>query len=231
MLFAIDIDGTIAGISSTFGEYFNQELGLGLPPEEVQKIRWFNSLRKHPAIVAYRKQNNERFLEVWEQYREYAPAMLAREVLAGAVEGVTFLAKQGDVQYVTIRISQDQEVNAQIQAATRQWLDKHNFPNPGSVIFCSNFQEKLELIAHQPLAPIILIDDRCSTDLLTCYENLTQNSEHHELTRLIRQRITFVAFDKDQLPENTYGLHMLAFPSWEQSSHLLSILQSVTIHS
>lgn len=227
MLFVIDIDGTIAGASSIFGEYFNQELGLGLSPEEVQKIRWYNSLRKHPAIIAYRKQNNERFLEAWVEYREYVPAMLAREVIAGAVEGVRFLAKKGEIQYITIRISQDQEVNAQIQDATRQWLDKHNFPHPESVIFCSSFQEKLELIAHQLLTPIILIDDRCSTDLLTCYENLVQNPEHHELARLIRQHITFVAFNKDQLPEKTCGLHMLALPSWEQSSHLLSVLTGV----
>jgi hypothetical protein len=227
VLFAIDIDGTIAGASSIFGAYFNQELRLGLSPEEEQKIRWYDSLRKHSAVVEYRKKNNERFLEVCIRYREYFPAMLAREVLAGAVEGVTALAKWGDVQYITIRVSRDTEVNEQIQAATRQWLRKYNFPNPDNVAFCTSFQEKLQLLAEQPLYPIILIDDRSSSDLLTCYENLMQNPECHELVHLIHERITFVAFGKEELPEKTLGLRMLAFPSWEHSAIPLSLLQTV----
>ena len=96
------------------------------------------------------------------KYREYAPAMFARDPLEGAIEGVSLLAQRGDIRYVTIRISQDQEVNEQIQATTRQWLHEYRFPNPTDVIFCSNFQEKLEMVAGQPYEQVILIDDRCS---------------------------------------------------------------------
>lgn len=225
VLFAIDIDGTIAGISGIFGAYFNRELKLGLSPEEEQKIRWYDSLRKHSAVVEYRKKNNEHFLEVYERYREYFPAMLAREVLTGAVKGVTTLAKWGNIQYITIRFSRDGEINEQIQAATRQWLRKHNFPNPDNVAFCASFQVKLQLLAEQASSPVTLIDDRCSSDLLACYEKLIQNPEYRELAHLIRERITFVAFGKKELPEDTLGLHMLALPSWECSSAIpLSLL-------
>ena len=228
MLFAIDIDGTIAGASRIFGAYFNQELGLGLPQEEIKKIRWYTSLRQHPAIVAYRKENNQRFLEVCERYREYTPAMLAREALVGAVEGVISLAKWGDIRYFTIRISQDQQVNAQIQIATRQWLSEHGFPNSSNVAFCASFQEKLQQVVQEPHERIILIDDRCSTDLLTCYESLMQSPEQQELVEQIRQRITFVAFYKDTPPENTYGLRMMTMPSWQRTSDLWSSLQDIS---
>jgi hypothetical protein len=227
VLFAVDIDGTIAGASRIFGAYFNQELGLELPQEEIKKIRWYTSLRQHPAIVAYRKENNQRFLEVCERYQEYTPAMLAREVLVGAVEGVISLAKWGAIRYFTIRISRDQQVNAQIQITTRQWLSEHGFPNSSNVAFCASFQEKLQRMVQEPHAQIILIDDRCSTDLLTCYESMMQFPEQRELVEQIRQRITFVAFRKDTLPENVYGLRMMTMPSWQHTSDLWSALQRI----
>ena len=228
VLFAIDIDGTIAGASKIFGAYFNQELGLGLPPEEVRKMRWYTSLRKHPAIIEYRREHNERYLEVCAKYREYAPAMFARDPLEGAIEGVSLLAQWGDIRYVTIRISQDQEVNEQIQATTCRWLHEYRFPNPTNVIFCSSFQEKLELVAEQPHEQVVLIDDRCSTDLFSCYEQLAQFPEHQELIERIRQRITFVAFEKFELPADTYKLRMLALPSWKCSAQLLDSLQATS---
>lgn len=228
MLFAIDIDGTIAGISTLFGVYFNQELDLGLSPEEAQRIRWYHHLRKHPAIIEYRKAHNERFMEVWTKYREYAPAMLAREVIEGAVEGVNQLSQWGHVQYVTIRISQDKEINEQIQSATRQWLREHHFPQPEQVTFCANFEEKLTHVAHTNHDQVIFIDDRCSTDLFTCYQELLQNPDYKKLIEHLQQ-VIFVAFGKQELPENTFGLRMLPLPSWNLSSDLLKELHIVPV--
>lgn len=228
VLFAIDIDGTIAGASTIFGAYFNEELGLDLPQEEINKIRWYTSLLQHPAVVAYRKENNQRFLEVCERYQEYAPAMLEREVLVGAVEGVISLTKWGDIRYFTIRISQNQQVNAQIQIATRRWLSEHGFPNSSNVAFCTSFQDKLQRMVQETHERIILIDDRCSTDLLTCYERMMQFPEQQELVERIQQRITFVAFRKDTLPENTLGLRMMTMLSWQHSLNLRSSLQGIS---
>jgi hypothetical protein len=206
MLFAVDIDGTIAtgwnapSLQACIDYY--RALGIHLP----STISDYTDLLQIPAV------------------------MRIHEVLPSAVEGVRQLARLGNVAYYTVRKSPDALIHAQIQEATRFWLATHQFPHPEQVVFCLSSMNKLiRIYHHDSLAALVLIDDRPG-QVLAAFDLLVAGGhpkfdieEQKKMVQVLRQRLVVVAFgvEKQPFPNRDRGLQVLTLPSWEQVSELV----------
>ena len=214
MLFAIDLDGTIAGklLYSSYIEYHNRDLALGIAPEVLASLPDYKSFVKLPEVQAFRRKQEERFQASRESARVSPNILLSIEALPDAIVGVHTLFGIGAVRYYTIRLNQE---------ATKQWLTLKQFPSPTDVVFCEGTVRKLYAAYAETHMEIVLIDDRLDT-LLQGFEEITKNEP--EMADNLRRRLTIVAFGIETVPEYFHGLRLLALPSWKDVETLIASL-------
>lgn len=219
-LFAIDIDGTIAGGPNNHKLYIQhhiEDLELDIAQDVLDGVSNYQSFLKLPQVRAYRRDNEERFLASRASCRVSPKVINALEVVPHAVEGVNLLARLGTIRYYTKRSSLQT-----VKDATTAWLAFHQFPCPKNVVICAETSHKLDIIHQQETASsIMLIDDRF-IELLAGFKLLKQ--EHPQAANDLKQRLTLVAFGANCVPEETSGLRTLAFPSWENVQELVASL-------
>jgi hypothetical protein len=220
MLFAIDIDNTIAGGPDAYKlyiEHHNDDLGLGLSSQLLNTLSNYQSFLKLPQVRAYRREHEDRFQASRDRCRTSSSVILSLDTLPDAVTGVQYLSRFGQICYYTIRVNQE---------ATKQWLAIHKFPNPQDVVFCDSALHKLmsihqlEIQKHEHVA---LIDDRPFT-LIQAFEKLTITHPH--VARNIRQHVDLIAFGTGFGKVQNSDLRVFALPSWRDVNTLVDELNS-----
>lgn len=220
MLFAIDIDGTIAGGPDAYKlyiEHHNNDLGLDLAPQLLDSLTNYQSFLKLPQVRAYRREHEDRFQTSRASCRTSSNVILSLNMVSGAISGVQYLAKFGYVCYYTIRTNRE---------ATKQWLTIHQFPNPQDIVFCDSALHKLmsihqlEIRKHEHVA---LIDDKPSA-LIQAFEKLTITHPH--VARDIQQHVSLIAFGPDFVEGQDSGLRVFVLSSWDDVNYLVATLNS-----
>lgn len=164
MLFAIDIDRTIAGGFRAYMEHHNRDLALGISQQAIDRLANYQEFLQLPEVIAYRQHNEARFQASKESIRISPDVILLLEAMPGAVEGVNMLSELGAIRYYTIRANE-------VREATMQWLAEKHFPHSRNVIFCESSIDKIVKLCQQEIDDtIVLIDDK--------YEGLLNAFDH-----------------------------------------------------
>ena len=215
MLFAIDIDGTIAGTDHgrEYAHYLNRILGIGMSEERVtafSSYREFALSAEVQAFGAVSQENQDRYMEALELAQHDTEVQRASLPLPSAVEGVTALSTYGRVIYVTCRYASSRELS-------QEWLAQYGFPNPEQVFTCERFHHKYVKAQKNAATdePIVLIDDHAE-DIVKTFRKLVK--EYYQVAKSVYGRLGLVAFGTDKAPTapNQLRIPMLALPSWEK---------------
>lgn len=240
MLFAVDIDGTIAGLIDwmaegvvpTFLEYA-RTIGLALPAQVGEDISDGRSFLHLPEIIAARQACPDQWKAALRDFRASSAGMEHARVMPEAVKGVRQLAQVGQVSYYTVRQGNQQDV----QAITRRWLSTRGFPHPDRVVFCRSVMNKLLRLARHIETmgeEAVLIDDLC-TLLLEQFEQLAAGNhpaldaaECQQVAECLRTHLIFVAFGGDAhvREQPHHDVRVLTLPSWEDVADVLATFQS-----
>jgi len=113
MLFAIDIDRTIAGGFRAYVEYHNRDLALGIAREVMEGLPNYQEFLQLPEVIVYGRDNEARFQTSKNSIRVSPEVILSLESLPGSAEGVTYLSELGTIRYYTIRANKVQEETVQ----------------------------------------------------------------------------------------------------------------------
>ena len=215
MLFAIDIDGTIAGTDHgrEYAHYLNRVLGIGLSAEKVAAFASYREFALSAEIQAFgavSQENQDRYMEALELAQHDAEVQRASLPLPGAVEGVKALSTYGRVIYVTCRYASSRELS-------QEWLGRYGFPSPERVFTCERFHHKYVEAQKNAAAdePIVLIDDHAE-DIVKTFRRLVK--EYYQVAKSVYGRFGLVAFGSGKPPTVPHQLRipMLALPSWEK---------------
>lgn len=138
------------------------------------------------------------------------------ETLPGARSGVSQLLLLGELMYATVR-------KPDVEAMTRLWLQKQDFPSSEKVIFSQSMAHKL-LALSAFSGPLILVDDRWRK-ALEVWPRLVDHNQ--EMARDLAARLTLVAFgaSNSDLPGFSL-LPIVALPDW---SRVDALIQHFTI--
>lgn len=216
MLFAIDIDRTIAGGFRAYIEHHNRDLALGISQQILDGLTNYQGFLQLPEVIAYRQHNEARFQASKDSIRVSPDVMLSLEAMPGAAEGVNMLSELGTIRYYTIRANE-------VHEATIQWLADKQFPHPRSVVFCESSIDKLVKLCHQETSDtIVLIDDKYPI-LLKAFDHCMRCIT--TVANALRERLIVVAFGTKacDLPERD-DITLLALPSWHCASDLLAVV-------
>jgi hypothetical protein len=219
MLFAVDIDGTIAyrHVPSLLAAC-NEQFHLGIEPARLQQMSYQTFLCQ-PELLAYRTRIGAYRFERALGWMDFEPQMLlAMRQHPGACEGVARLATLAPVVYYTARWSPDSVERSQAMAqATYQWLAAEHFPCADAVVFCEGIAGKLSKLAarlEEEGQPIILIDDGYER-MIQAYAGLEAHQQ-----RLLHQ-LTLVAFGASNVSAISDGLRVIAMRSWSQLAQMI----------
>lgn len=217
MLFAVDIDGTIATYQGTtaYAPYLNRVLALGLPEEIEGESGTAYALTAAERIYAYVEtspEHKDRYQAAIHEAQFAADVQERAIPIQGAVETMHWFAAQGTLLYVTCRKQATQHV-------TQAWLARYGFPRPDRVTCCETYYHKY-ITAYQYAGkrePLLLIDDRVR-DLVLSFRGLVENQRN--IAASICQRAALVAFGHEQLPPlpSRLPFPVIPLPSWEQSA-------------
>jgi uncharacterized HAD superfamily protein len=209
MLFAIDIDGTIAARNvRKFIELCNERFALGLSADILQRRMPYRDFLQLPELIERKEDLAFKRELVW---LDLDPQLLvAMRPLPGAIDILTQLAQRASVTYYTARYSTVWlERNAPMQQATKEWLAKKQFPSSDAVVFCSSVPDKLtRLAAVAQTQPVVLIDDQYQK-LLSAFAQLDISTR-----QVLQENLHLVAFGATSLPEQCYGLQVDVLPCW-----------------
>jgi len=214
MLFAIDIDRTIAGGFRAYVEHHNRDLALGISQQVLDELVNYQEFLQLPEVIAYRRDNEARFQASKDSIRVSLDVILSLETLPGAAEGVALLSELGAICYYTIRANE-------VQEATVQWLCEKQFLYPQSVVFCESSIDKLVKLSQQETdETIVLIDDKFEV-LLKAFDHCTRHIP--AVTNALRERLTIVAFGIEacNVPERD-DMKLVALPSWYHVTDLVA---------
>jgi hypothetical protein len=224
MLFAVDIDGTIAkgdGKLAPYAQFLNQTARFDLPDA------FFVDDMDQDAYSAAVKASGvtKEILEQARELKQFDPTTQERCVpIAGAVEAMHQLAGLGKLIYITVRMPFSETL-------TRSWLARSGFPNSQECYCCVNFYYKIRR-AYQEAddhEPIVLIDDLAYRVAWTMA--LAERAEP-DVARSLWHRLSFVPFGKR--PAIQLARHLTHFmrpriTSWE-SEEIQAFLKEVQDH-
>lgn len=213
MIFAIDIDRTIAGGFRAYIEYHNRDLSLGIAREVLEGLANYQEFLQLPEVISYRRNNEVCFQTSKDSIRVSPDVILSLEAFPGASEGVALLSELGTIRYYTIRANE-------VQEATMQWLCEKQFPYPQSVVFCESSIDKLIKLCQQETDDtIVLIDDKYEV-LLKAFDHCTRHIP--AVADALRERLLIVAFGIEacNLPKRD-DIKLLALPSWHHVTDLI----------
>ncbi len=211
MLFAVDIDGTIAkgdGKLAPYAQFLNQMAGFGLPDS------FFTDDMDKDAYSAAVKDSGvtKEILEQARELKQFDPALQERSVpIPGAVEAMHQLANVGKLIYTTVRMSFSETL-------TRSWLARSGFPNSAECYCCSNLYYKIRRAYEEANddEPIVLIDDLAYRVAWTMA--LAQRAEP-DMARSLWRRLSLVPFGtRPDIPLARHLTHFIQprIASWEK---------------
>lgn len=212
-MFAVDIDGTIAGGRegySRYLQYLNQRIQVPAEEAALNKIARLRDLEQLPEVQAY--------LHDPGRQRKYTEALQAAEhdpelqrtctPLPYAVESLTKLAQDEDIIYVTCRRKES-------RATTQAWLKQHGFPYAERVYCCERYHHKYihACEAAGPSEPIILVDDLLEM-MITAFRYMIRID--FEAAKRIYKRLTVVGYSYKEVPTFPVKITfpVLPLPSW-----------------
>lgn len=211
MLFAIDIDGTLAVSGNWFARWMVQEAGLVIPEEKLARLRYgmeFWLLDEVRALSDERRTALKNYAHAHHKdtihQEQCVPIPGAREALQMLVE------EGGRIIYTTCR-------QAESQHLTQQWLAHYGFPNPEHVFCCEHYHDKY-ISAHQiaePREPVVLVDDQIPK-MVPAFRVLAQQDRTIALNLILR--IVMVQIGQEQSPTFPFPVPfpVVACPSWRR---------------
>jgi len=217
MLFAIDIDGTIAQDEHghAYARYLNQALALNISEEIIEHLPSYLSFIMLPEVQAYVQNNEEhkqKYVETIRVAQHDPDVQRSATPMHNSVEGVKMLAEYGQICYITCRKSES-------QAITQEWLAQNGFLQPERVFFCEHYHHKY-IAAHEQTTsdePIILIDDHAE-EVLKFFKRLIK--EQYKVAKSVYKRVAIVAYGSKQLPIVPPKLQIPVFSlvSWNEDA-------------
>jgi hypothetical protein len=211
MLFAVDIDGTIAkgdGKLASYAQFLNQVAGFGLPDaffaDDMDQDAYSEAVKASGVT--------KEILERARELKQYDPTLQERCLpIPGAVEAMHQFANMGKLIYITVRMSFSETL-------TRSWLARCGFPNSSECYCCSDFYHKIRRAYEEANddEPIVIIDDLAYRVAWTMA--LAQRAEP-DVARSLWHRLALVPFGTR--PEVPLARHLTHFmrpriASWEK---------------
>ncbi|HEU5378076.1 MAG TPA: hypothetical protein VFV38_21855 [Ktedonobacteraceae bacterium] len=193
MLYAIDIDKTIAIDRVGSARWLNNCLSLGIPERTITSIAAYWQFLELAPVQAFREQHEQAFQVALTCADQEPEVLLAMEPLPGALAGVKRLAEHHRILYTTCRRQTSMEV-------TRAWLASAGFPSPESAISCSWYHDKY-VHAHQAASqqePVILIDDLME-EVVKSFGIVAR--EHYQVAVSLLRRVEVVGFGYARWPD------------------------------
>lgn len=184
MLYAIEIDGTIAINKRRFAYGIHRCRSMGIPPEITDQLCMY-----HKLITLKQARNSDYIIAIPE-----------------AVEALCKLAKEHRVVYITTRPESEAK-------ETREWLERYHFPNPNETYHSKTIAEKYQ-IAHQLAAideEVILIGYRLEK-ASKAFECLCRARPRIAYELLPRLEIVGVGYN--DLPTIQTSIQTSILPSW-----------------
>ena len=231
----MDIDQTLAGgVVEAHMRLYSKRLGLGLSELAIQATKEYRKTFDVPEIIGYRnpedgslqEEREANFQAVRAEIRTSPEVHLDLQTLPGSRDGVetllTTLAEVQDLSYYTVRPHE-------VEGATKEWLAKHNYPNPEQVVICDTPEDKLrriikDLVLSKPeeeRGSVLLVDDSLK-DLLIAVDAIKneKKQENEPDYKAGLKHIVLVGFGNTEHLEGTFypdsGLRVLSLPSWEE---------------
>lgn len=214
MLFAIDIDGTIATSGNWFARWLATESGLSISEETLSGITYGVEFWQLPAVCALSQDQREFLREHAHAHHKDLDRLANHIPIPGAREALHFLVAEGArLMYTTCRPSDSQQL-------TREWLARYDFPCTEQVYTCDRYHEKF-IHAHSQAEqdePVIVIDDQISK-LVPAFRLLVKYERPLALKLILR--IALVQIGAEEPPTFPFDVPfpVLACPSW-QREHL-----------
>lgn len=212
MLFAIDIDGTVAADQVGYAQRLNSALKLEIPEDIINTCTSYHDFAELPSVQLYRRdpRQNARYREIYESL-EHDPDIERQLVpMPGSVEALNEIASDGGrIIYVTCR-------KPEAEALTREWLTQHKFPFAKTATICEHYHAKF-LVAHnysQDHEQVILIDDKGET-MLKAFIHLARYQSNVAISLI--GRLFLVNFGTDEKPSAPFKIPfpVFALPSWQ----------------
>jgi hypothetical protein len=210
MLFALDIDSTIAVDRNGYARYLNNALELGIEEAAIQNLESYQKFTAMPQVQKFRasEENEQRYQEMYKAADHDLEVIFAMEPITDAIRAVNNLAEDGTVIYVSCRRVEETEV-------TRIWLTKHGFPSPENVYICQQYYHKYihAYAVAKPGEPIILIDDMAEK-IVPAFRTLAKQEKDIAIS-LVR-RLAVVAIDQEEPPIFNFKVPfpVIALRSW-----------------
>lgn len=211
MLYAIDIDGTLAKDFHNAARRAYVARVLSLPTDGDALYTWLRSA-----------DNLQKYQKAYDGCACEPVIMRALSPIPGSVDALQVLANQGRVIYVTCRVPA-------LYETTITWLASHGYPCPESVRLCTNYKDKY-LHAHEAAAPdepILLIDDQAE-QIVRAFQHVARS--HPDIAMSLIPRLTMAAYAPKER-----RWHMIAppfpvafLPSWEQPEALKKVIALAT---
>ena len=211
MLFAVDIDGTIAkgdGQLAPYAQFLNQMAGFGLPDDFFA-----DDMDKDVYSAAVKASGvTKEILEQARELKQFDPTLQARCLpMPGAVEAMHQLTNVGKLIYITVRMPFSETL-------TRSWLARAGFPNSSECYCCSNFYYKIRRAYEESNddEQIVLIDDLAPRVAWTMA--LAQRAEP-DVARSLWHRLSLVPFGtRPDVPLARHLTHFMRprIASWEK---------------
>jgi hypothetical protein len=224
MLFAVDIDGTIAkgdGKLAPYAQFLNQTAGFGLP-----EVFFADEIDQDAYSAAVKASGvTKEILEQARELKQFDPSMQERCVpIPGAVEAMHQLAHLGNLIYITVRMPFSETL-------TRSWLTRSGFPNSQKCYCCANLYYKIRRTYEEANddEPIVLIDDLASRVAWTMA--LAKRAEP-DIARSLWYRLSLVPFGtRPDVPLARHLTHFIGprIVSWE-SGEIQAFLKGVQNH-
>lgn len=207
MLFALDIDGTLAIDKGNRLTRAFVARDLGLPTDDC-------AARAMIATIPEKRQR-----DVLAAAFQAPDVMGALSPIPGALAGVKMFSEYGKILYVSCRV-------AALYDTTVQWLAAHGFPHPNNVCLCESYHEKYVRIHEvSDIEPILLIDDRAE-QLVRAFRLLA--SERPDVALRLTPLLTVLAFNAKQsrwrMSPPPFPVYVL--PNWE-TGYLKRLVRAV----
>lgn len=209
MLFAIDIDGTIATNGNWYCRWMNKHARLAIPEERLDAMAYGFQFWEDPAVLTLSEDERKRLRKFSFDHHKDRRRHIHAVPIPGAMEAMQTLLQHGKILYVTCR-------KWHCRGLSSAWLKKHGFPEYKQVRCCSRYYVKFleaRRIA-EPKEPIILIDD-LAEKMVRAFRALVIH-DRKRATGIIK-RLTVVAIGETEPPTFPFKVPfpVLALPSWQ----------------
>ncbi len=233
MLFAVDLDGTIATIQGTdaYGEYIRSVLGIPIDPawrHLPSDSSLMAALSRDPAFASWiANEARDEQVHAILKAGQYSQQVQERSrPIAGAKEALSQLAREHDVLYITNR------KNA-THTLTCSWLKAHGFPNHEHLYCCGDDQGLISKIRYAVSAlhsiygeegQLVFIDDQAPY-FEHAFAALVK--EDRPFVKRCIHRLAVIAYGKRMLPPCHFPrpvFPMAPMPEWRHLSETLEAL-------